>query len=91
MHFRIVGKNCAQIVPTLRVEPSAVGSAVEMYLLFRNSVSVNRLYLGTDTRSQCLFIGAALAVALVVLSQRAGSAGRTPDAAGIWRCLAHSC
>jgi len=62
---------------------AAVGSAVEMYLLFRNSVSVNRLYLGTDTRSQCLFIGAALAVALVLLSQRAGSTGRLP-AGELW-------
>jgi peptidoglycan/LPS O-acetylase OafA/YrhL len=58
---------------------AAVGSAVEMYLLFRHAVSVNRVYLGTDTRSQCLFIGAALAVALVLLSQRGQSRGRLTE------------
>jgi peptidoglycan/LPS O-acetylase OafA/YrhL len=58
---------------------AAIGSAVETYLLFRRSVSVNRVYLGTDTRSGCLFIGAALAVALVMASQRAHSVGRVPQ------------
>jgi peptidoglycan/LPS O-acetylase OafA/YrhL len=62
---------------------AAVGSAFETYFLFRRSVSVNRVYLGTDTRSQCLFIGAALAVALVVLSQRAQSNGRL-SAGALW-------
>jgi peptidoglycan/LPS O-acetylase OafA/YrhL len=50
---------------------AAVASATEMYLLFRHTVNTNRVYLGTDTRSQCLFIGAALAVGFVMLSQRA--------------------
>jgi peptidoglycan/LPS O-acetylase OafA/YrhL len=58
---------------------AAVGSAVEMYLLYRRNTSVNRMYLGTDTRAQCLFIGAALAVALVVMSQRARVTGRLAD------------
>jgi len=58
---------------------AAVASASEMYLLFRRAVSVNRVYLGTDTRSQCLFIGAALAVVLVMMSQRAGAAGRLTE------------
>jgi peptidoglycan/LPS O-acetylase OafA/YrhL len=63
---------------------AAVGSAVEMYLLFRHAVSVNRVYLGTDTRCQCLFIGAALAVALVMLAQRGQSSGRLPEGSA-WR------
>ncbi|HWE67528.1 MAG TPA: acyltransferase family protein [Acidimicrobiales bacterium] len=54
---------------------AAVGSAIEMYLLFRPA-AFNRVYLGTDTRSQCLFIGAALAVALTMLSQRSQASGR---------------
>ena len=63
---------------------AAVGSAGEMYLLFRHSVSVNRVYLGTDTRAQCLFIGAALAVALVLASQRGHSRGRLTGGE-LWR------
>jgi peptidoglycan/LPS O-acetylase OafA/YrhL len=59
---------------------AAVGSAVETYLLFRRAASVNRVYLGTDTRSQCLFIGAALAVALVMASQRAQRSQRSQPA-----------
>ncbi len=68
---------------TRRLEPlfllscaAAVASAVWMYVLSRHAVSINRVYLGTDTRSQCLFIGCALAVGLVLLSQRGHSAGR---------------
>ncbi len=55
---------------------AAVGSAVEMDILFHQSVSTNRLFLGTDTRAQCLFIGCALAVGLVLLTQRSHSEGR---------------
>jgi peptidoglycan/LPS O-acetylase OafA/YrhL len=63
---------------------AALGSAVEMYLLFRPVVLVSRSYLGTDTRSQCLFIGAALAVALVLMSRRARSTGRLSEGE-FWR------
>src|SRR5580698_1043521 len=55
---------------------AAVGSALEMLALFNPGGSTNRVYLGTDTRSQCLFIGAALAVALVLVRQRAQSSER---------------
>jgi peptidoglycan/LPS O-acetylase OafA/YrhL len=63
---------------------AAVGSAVEMYLLFRHAVNNNRVYLGTDTRAQCLFIGAALAVGLVLLTERGHSAGALQEGE-LWR------
>jgi peptidoglycan/LPS O-acetylase OafA/YrhL len=55
---------------------AAVASAIEMYVIFHHSISTNRAYLGTDTRSQCLFIGAALAVGLVLLTKRSHAEGR---------------
>jgi peptidoglycan/LPS O-acetylase OafA/YrhL len=76
---------------TRRLEPlfllscaAAVGSAVWMYVLSRRAVSINRVYLGTDTRSQCLFIGCALAVGFVLLTQRGHSAGRLAQGE-LWR------
>jgi peptidoglycan/LPS O-acetylase OafA/YrhL len=54
---------------------AAVGSAVEMIAIF-NPASSNRDFLGTDTRSQCLFIGCALAVGLVLLTRRSHAEGR---------------
>ena len=54
----------------------AAGSAAEMYLLFHDGASTNRLFYGTDTRAQCLFIGCALAVGLVLLTKRSHSEGR---------------
>jgi peptidoglycan/LPS O-acetylase OafA/YrhL len=63
---------------------AAVASATEMYVLHRHAININRVYLGTDTRSQCLFIGCALAVGLVIVTQRHHDAGRL--AAGeLWR------
>ena len=62
---------------------AGVASAVEMAVLY-DPTDVNRVYLGTDTRAQCLFIGCALAVALVVVTQRHHEEGRL--AAGqLWR------
>jgi peptidoglycan/LPS O-acetylase OafA/YrhL len=49
---------------------AALASAVEMFVLSLHAVSFNRMYLGTDTRAQCLFIGAALAVVLAMATQR---------------------
>ena len=63
---------------------AAVASATWMYVLYDNAINTNRVYLGTDTRSQCLFIGCALAVGLVIVSQRRHEEGRL--AAGeLWR------
>ena len=62
---------------------AGVASAVEMSVLY-DPTDVNRVYLGTDTRAQCLFIGCALAVALVIITQRHHEEGRL--AAGqLWR------
>jgi peptidoglycan/LPS O-acetylase OafA/YrhL len=63
---------------------AAVGSAVWMYVLFQHAVNTNRVYLGTDTRAQCLFIGAALAVGLVMLSHRAQASGKVSQGE-LWR------
>ncbi len=63
---------------------AAVASAVEMHVLYRSAIDTNRVYLGTDTRSQCLFIGCALAVGLVIITQRRHQDGLL--AAGeLWR------
>ncbi len=63
---------------------AALASALWMYHLYGASLSVNRIYLGTDTRSQCLFIGCALAVGLVLLTQREHAGGRLRQGE-LWR------
>ena len=45
----------------------ALASAIEMAVLY-SPAEVNRVYYGTDTRAQCLLVGAALAVALSLWS-----------------------
>ncbi len=55
---------------------AALASATWMYVLYDGGLNTNRVYLGTDTRSQCLFIGCALAVGLVLLTQRSHEEGR---------------
>jgi peptidoglycan/LPS O-acetylase OafA/YrhL len=66
---------------------AALASAIEMFVLSRHAISYNRVYLGTDTRSQCLFIGAALAVVLVMATQRDRSGGRStpPGHPELWK------
>ncbi len=55
---------------------AAIASAVWMHAVYDHGLNTNRAYLGTDTRSQCLFIGCALAVALVLMAQRSHEQGR---------------
>lgn len=55
---------------------AAVGSAVWMDVVYDGGLNTNRAYLGTDTRSQCLFIGCALAVGLVLLARHNHEQGR---------------
>ena len=49
----------------------AIASAVDMRLSFQGGASVMRLYEGTDTRSQDILIGAALAIGMAMWAQRA--------------------
>lgn len=63
---------------------AAIGSALWMHHLYDGGLNTNRAYLGTDTRSQCLFIGCALAVGLVLLAQRGHEEGRL-DKGELWR------
>jgi peptidoglycan/LPS O-acetylase OafA/YrhL len=49
---------------------AAIASATWMHSLYDGGLNTNRAYLGTDTRSQCLFIGCALAVGLVLVARR---------------------
>ena len=63
---------------------AAVASATWMYVVYDGGLNTNRAYLGTDTRSQCLFIGCALAVGLVLLSHRAHEEGRLAKGE-LWR------
>ena len=55
-----------------------------MYLVYDGGLNTNRVYLGTDTRSQCLFIGCALAVGLVLVTQRHHEEGRLAKGE-LWR------
>jgi peptidoglycan/LPS O-acetylase OafA/YrhL len=53
----------------------ALASAVEMGILFNRGASTTRLYYGTDTHAQCLLVGAALALALVMIADRRRATG----------------
>jgi peptidoglycan/LPS O-acetylase OafA/YrhL len=63
---------------------AAIGSAVWMHHVYQGGLNTNRAYLGTDTRSQCLFIGCALAVGLVLVSQHHHETGRLAKGE-LWR------
>ena len=63
---------------------AAIASAVWMHVVYDGGVNTNRAYLGTDTRSQCLFIGCALAVGLVLVAQRSHELGRLAKGE-LWR------
>ena len=63
---------------------AAIASAVWMHVVYNGGLNTNRAYLGTDTRSQCLFIGCALAVGLVLLTQRRHEEGRLAKGE-LWR------
>jgi peptidoglycan/LPS O-acetylase OafA/YrhL len=63
---------------------AAVASAVWMHVVYDHGTNTNRAFLGTDTRSQCLFIGCALAVALVLMAQRSREQGRLAEGE-LWR------
>ena len=63
---------------------AAIASAVWMSTVYNGGVNTNRAYLGTDTRSQCLFIGCAIAVGLVLLAQRSHEQGRLAKGE-LWR------
>lgn len=63
---------------------AAIGSALWMHHVYQGGLNTNRAYLGTDTRSQCLFIGCALAVGLVLVTQRSHEEGRLAKGE-LWR------
>ncbi len=58
----------------------AVGSAVEMALLYRPAANTTRLYFGTDTHAQSILVGAVLACVLTLVQRRRGLAGMAPEA-----------
>jgi len=63
---------------------AAIASATWMHVLYDGGLNTNRVYLGTDTRSQCLFIGCALAVGLVLVTRRSHEEGRLAKGE-LWR------
>jgi hypothetical protein len=63
---------------------AAIGTAVWTHVLYDGGRNQNRAFLGTDTRSQCLFIGCALAIALVMLAHRSHEEGRLAKGE-LWR------
>ena len=56
----------------------AIASAVDMRLSYQGGASVMRLYEGTDTRSQDILVGAALAIAMAMWAQRRTSLPPAP-------------
>jgi peptidoglycan/LPS O-acetylase OafA/YrhL len=48
----------------------AIASAIDMRLSFQGGASITRLYEGTDTRSQDILIGAALAIGMAIWAER---------------------
>jgi peptidoglycan/LPS O-acetylase OafA/YrhL len=63
---------------------AAIASALWMHDVYDHGLNTNRAFLGTDTRSQCLFIGCALAVALVLVANRSHEQGRLAKGE-LWR------
>jgi peptidoglycan/LPS O-acetylase OafA/YrhL len=68
---------------------AAISSALWMYTVYGGGLNTNRAYLGTDTRSQCLFIGCALAVGLVLLAHRSQEEGRLAKGE-LWRPVSNA-
>ncbi|MGO8871813.1 MAG: acyltransferase family protein [Acidimicrobiales bacterium] len=61
----------------------AIASAIDMFLSYRSGASVMRLYEGTDTRSQDILVGAALAVGMAIWAEhRAPVAAADPSGTG---------
>jgi len=56
----------------------AIASAVDMRLSYQGGASVMRLYEGTDTRSQDILVGAALAIAMAMWAQHRTSLPAAP-------------
>lgn len=63
---------------------AALAAAVWTNVVYDNGRHTNRAFLSTDTRSQCLFIGCALAVGLVLVAQRSHEEGRLAKGE-LWR------
>ncbi len=53
----------------------AVASIAEMALLYSPTANITRLYFGTDTHAQSIFIGSALACSLTIIQMRRGARG----------------
>ncbi len=62
----------------------ALGSAIEMALLYHPGTDPTRLYYGTDTHAQCLLVGAALAVALALVAERSAAGSPVSAADPLW-------
>ena len=58
----------------------AVGSAVEMALLYSPTANITRLYFGTDTHAQSILVGAVLACSMTIIQMRRGNEGMAPAA-----------
>ncbi|HXA31793.1 MAG TPA: acyltransferase family protein [Acidimicrobiales bacterium] len=58
----------------------AVGSALEMALLYNPTVNTTRLYFGTDTHAQSILVGSVLACSLTIIQMRRGQEGMAPAA-----------
>jgi peptidoglycan/LPS O-acetylase OafA/YrhL len=58
----------------------AVGSAIEMVLLYTPRANITRLYFGTDTHAQSILIGSVLACIMTMVETNRGNQGMAPSA-----------
>ena len=58
----------------------ALGSAIEMALLYHPATNPTRIYFGTDTHAQSILVGSVLACSMTLIQMRRGMEGMAPTA-----------
>jgi peptidoglycan/LPS O-acetylase OafA/YrhL len=79
MHFSRTFARGIRVLLVLSVL-GALGSAIEMALLYSPMANTTRLYFGTDTHAQSILVGAVLACSMTIIQMRRGNEGMAPVA-----------
>ena len=61
----------------------ALGSAIEMALLYSPMANTTRLYFGTDTHAQSILVGSVLACSMTIIQMHRGTDGMAPVARSV--------